>query len=477
MGAGDHRRKFLPRRLRPTLPPRELHGAPLNVDLLRGHHITAPRGFERPVRADLVVATTELLERFARLGGTAVELPVHLFGFERLVKSLQEPELRRRAVLDAHVRVLPGNVRLEVPRQKARAIVGHQKRHLRQWPVQPLGLGTGRIERDSDLARALARREVTGQKISGVVVNHRHRVPPAVTGNVQVRHVSLPQLVRPRRQEFKQPRRLINRNIPHPRLLQKIRRLEDAIDLRVGDAQTFAPPEDRNAFVPPPRITVRERLDRRDQPGVERPGLAARARATLRSSHIPARAGNPQPTQHPVQSHRGLEVGFDRFAHHHSQLLAEFYWPESFFKMRFAMVISPITWSRSASCPSSFAISLLCSSSLPRPASPAAPPCKNSSRHRYSVCSEIPARRAICAAGSSLHSSLSTSCVRCSTVNSDFFPIAYPPNFWYHFTSCPENPELYIRRPGPTTPVAVPLAPDPGTELMSEHLKKLWRGT
>ena len=40
------------------------------------------------------------------------------------------------------------------------------------------------------------------------------------------------------------------------------------------------------------------------------------------------------------------------------------------------------------------------------------PPPMNSSRQRYSVCSETPARRAICSAGSSMVNRRSTSCVR-----------------------------------------------------------------
>ena len=48
----------------------------------------------------------------------------------------------------------------------------------------------------------------------------------------------------------------------------------------------------------------------------------------------------------------------------------------------------------------------------------------NSSRQRYSVCSEIPARRAICATGASLLTTCSTNWARCSGVNVDFFAIS-----------------------------------------------------
>ena len=48
----------------------------------------------------------------------------------------------------------------------------------------------------------------------------------------------------------------------------------------------------------------------------------------------------------------------------------------------------------------------------------------NSSRQRYNVCSETPACRTICAAGSSLLNKRSTSSIRYSVVNVDFLPIA-----------------------------------------------------
>lgn len=66
---------------------------------------TAGHRLERPVRTELVVALTELFQRVPRFPGARVELPVDLLGLERLMESLQQPELRRGAILDAHVRV------------------------------------------------------------------------------------------------------------------------------------------------------------------------------------------------------------------------------------------------------------------------------------------------------------------------------------------------------------------------------------
>src|SRR5690606_34434701 len=109
---------------------------------------------------------------------------------------------------------------------------------------------------------------------------------------------------------------------------------------------------------------------------------------------------------------------------HRAHRLRQLKSPESFFKMRLAIVISPITWSRSASSAFSRSIVLASSDRAPRPVSASLPPLRNSSRHRYSVCSDIPARRAICTAGSSLLNRRNTIWARCSALNVDFFPIS-----------------------------------------------------
>ena len=100
------------------------------------------------------------------------------------MKALEQAKLRRGAVLDAHMGVIALDVALEVPRNKARAVVGDQKRHLRQWPVQALGLSPGPIHSSRDVLGAIARREVARQQVARVVVDDRHRVPPAMPRNV-----------------------------------------------------------------------------------------------------------------------------------------------------------------------------------------------------------------------------------------------------------------------------------------------------
>src|SRR5690606_28199541 len=78
----------------------------------------------------------------------------------------------------------------------------------------------------------------------------------------------------------------------------------------------------------------------------------------------------------------------------------------------------------SASSAFNRSIVLASSDRAPRPVSASLPPLRNSSRHRYSVCSDTPARRAICTAGSSLLNKRTTIWARCSALNVDFFPIS-----------------------------------------------------
>ena len=119
----------------------------------------------------VVVASAEHFERFPRLAGAGVELPVHLLALQRLVEAFQQPEPGRRAVPDTQVRVVAVDVSAKRPCEKARAIVGDQKRGLREWPVQPLGFGPRRIERRGDVRRPIARREAAREQITRVVVD------------------------------------------------------------------------------------------------------------------------------------------------------------------------------------------------------------------------------------------------------------------------------------------------------------------
>src|SRR5690606_4242299 len=116
-----------------------------------------------------------------------------------------------------------------------------------------------------------------------------------------------------------------------------------------------------------------------------------------------------------------------RLGDHRAHLVRQLKSPEIFFRMRLAIVISPITWSRSATSAFSRSMAFACSDcSPPRPLRACLPPLRNSSLQRYNVCSEIPARRAICTAGSSLLNRRNTICARCSALNVDFFPISVP---------------------------------------------------
>lgn len=66
----------------------------------------------------------------------------------------------------------------------------------------------------------LERPAVAREQIARVVVDHRDRVPPAGTGDVDVGHIGLPQLVRRTRQQLEQSPRLVELGAAHPPLLQ-----------------------------------------------------------------------------------------------------------------------------------------------------------------------------------------------------------------------------------------------------------------
>ena len=158
----------------------------------------------------------------------------------------------------------------------------------------------------------------------------------------------------------------------------------------------------------------------------------------------PHRAGDPERCEHTRQTNPVI-TRRTRLGNHRGHLPRQLEPPESFFKTRLPILSSPMTWSRSTSADLSCRISLTCSLSAPRPPSACLPPLCNSSRHRYRVCSEIPARRAICAAGSSLLNNRTTSSLRFSGGNVDFLPISnlLSEHLEYHATSCPEKSEQY----------------------------------
>src|SRR5690606_4370848 len=206
-------------------------------------------------------------------------------------------------------------------------------------------------------------------------------------------------------------------------LLQQPRRLHHVVRLLVRDADTEASCDDRDALVAPPRILLGQltngyrqvlRYGLRPSPGLLR---------LLLPSRVPDGPGDAEMAQQMVQPRRRPRP-LVRLGDHRAQRFRQLKSPESFFKMRLAIVISPIPWSRSASSAFSRSIVLASSDRAPRPVSASLPPLRNSSRHRYSVCSDIPARRAICTAGSSLLNRRNTIWARCSALNVDFFPIS-----------------------------------------------------
>ena len=248
-------------------------------------------------------------------------LSVHLLGLERLAgagarvkwhaKPLEQPELGRRAVGDAHMRIVAVDVAAKCSGEKARPVVGDQERGLGQRPVQAFGLGPRHIEGRVHIAGAGARREVAREQVARVVVDDRDRVPPPVSGDVQIGHVGLPQLVRGTGQQLEQPRRLVELGLTYPALLQQSRRLHHLVDLLVGDPEPCASGDDRDALVAPPRqrysvcseIPARRAIcatgTRVPAPGSPRPAPRALASAFVPASSARAFCARTTPSAPP----------------------------------------------------------------------------------------------------------------------------------------------------------------------------------
>src|SRR5690606_35324413 len=108
-----HLSELLPRRLRPALPLWQLRRLAADVDIHRRDDVAAFARDQSPMWANFVVAAPECSERISGLRRRGIEVPVHFLGFQRLMKALEESELRRRAVLDAHMRIVAVDVTLE----------------------------------------------------------------------------------------------------------------------------------------------------------------------------------------------------------------------------------------------------------------------------------------------------------------------------------------------------------------------------
>ena len=149
-----------------------------------------------------------------------VQPPVHFFGLQGRVEPLQQAQLLRRPILDPHVAELILDECREPPRNERRPIVGHQKRSLHEWPVNPLRFLPRQLQGVGRLGRAVARREMAGEQVPRVVIDHGHRVPPTVARNVNVRYVHLPQVVGALGQKLEQFGRLVDLGPPRLALLE-----------------------------------------------------------------------------------------------------------------------------------------------------------------------------------------------------------------------------------------------------------------
>ena len=153
------------------------------------------------------------------MAAVVVQPPVHLFQFQGLVKPFQQAQLRRRPVLNPNVRILIFDVCPKPFSDERRAVVRHQKWRLPQRPVQSLGFLASQAQRVDRFDCTIAVGQVTGQQVTRVIIDRRHRIPPAKARNMQVRHVHLPQVVGPLRQQLVKLQRLMQLRLSDPSLL------------------------------------------------------------------------------------------------------------------------------------------------------------------------------------------------------------------------------------------------------------------
>jgi hypothetical protein len=206
---------------RPRLPLGDGRSNAVNVDVLGRHRIPASLRYERPVRPNGVGEIPVLSQASARFCGGRTNVPVDLLVLEGLMQPLQEPKLRRGAVLDANVVELPQGEALEVLGDEARAVIGDEGWHCAQGAVDSFRFLAGEIERCGDVRAAVAGGEVQGEEVAGVVVDDGDRVPPAVTGDVE-----------------------------------EVLEFVDAVDLLVADLNASAVGEDGDALVPPDGVLL-----------------------------------------------------------------------------------------------------------------------------------------------------------------------------------------------------------------------------
>ena len=75
------------------------------------------------------------------MAGIVVQAPVDRLGPQRPMEALQETELARRAVADAHVAEVSTEMRAEPLGEERRAVVGDEERRAAEPAVDRLGVG------------------------------------------------------------------------------------------------------------------------------------------------------------------------------------------------------------------------------------------------------------------------------------------------------------------------------------------------
>ena len=131
------------------------------------------------------------------------------------MKPLQQVQLGGGSILDADMIEMPARIVVELSGHEAAAVVGDQRRHASGKTAVARRLLPGLLQRRHRIVRRLRRGQVASQQIAGIIVDHRHCIPPAEAWNMNPRHIRLPQVVRTRRQQLEQLGALVDPGLPH----------------------------------------------------------------------------------------------------------------------------------------------------------------------------------------------------------------------------------------------------------------------
>ena len=162
MITSHHSREFLLRQFLSTLPIRYLDRPSTNI-----HIATAPR-LQRIARPLIVVTHPKLVQTTTGIRRSLIQAPVHLFGLQSLMKPLQQTQLRRHPIRDAHIIKPTLFADSKRPRPKTRPIVQYQDRHLSQRTIHLLCFLASQIQRPLNLKLLVLRKSLSPSDFNGL---------------------------------------------------------------------------------------------------------------------------------------------------------------------------------------------------------------------------------------------------------------------------------------------------------------------